>query len=112
MYLYLTKGMVDYLAVWDIDEYFIPKLPHHTIMDVISAQEAPQPLRPWAVSTQPHSQQALHKPGPGWADADGHPFCYLMLSSECIFSSLGYPEVFDPLKPWYVSHLFLLSIVV
>ena len=101
MYLYLTKGMVDYLGVWDIDEYFIPQLPHHTIQDVIMAAESPEPLKPFPLDADPYTQP--HKPGPGWADGDGHPFCYLMLSSECIFSSLGYPEVFDLMKPWYVA---------
>lgn len=101
MYLYLSKGVVDYLGVWDVDEYFIPMLPHHTITDVIRAAESPSPLMPLPrMADDPWAAQARHKPGPGWADGDAHPFCYLMLSSDCIFSSLGYPEVFDPLKPW------------
>ena len=108
MYLYLTKGMVDYLGVWDIDEYFIPQLPHHTILDVIRAAEAPAPLTPFPLDADPW--EINHKPGPGWADGDAHPFCYLMLSSECIFSSLGYPEVFDPMKPWY-KHILWITVL-
>ena len=94
MCLYLTKGMVDYLAVWDIDEYFIPQLPHHSISDVIRAAEAPDPLE-ITVGLAAHRGS-----GRGWADDFNHPFCYLMLSSEVIFSSLGYPEEYDQLKPW------------
>jgi hypothetical protein len=103
MCLYLTKGMVSYLAVWDIDEYFIPQLPHHTIMDVIRAAEAPKPLKPFPSSVDPQSSGSIHShrgDGRGWADGHDHPFCYLMLSSDIIFSSLGYPEEYDQLKPW------------
>ena len=46
MCLYLSKGVADYLAIWDIDEYFIPKFPHNSIMDVINAAENPNRLNP------------------------------------------------------------------
>lgn len=35
MLLYYTKGFVDYLAVFDIDELFIPKLPYNDIISVL-----------------------------------------------------------------------------
>ena len=85
MCLYLTKGMVDYLAVWDIDEYFIPQLPHHSISDVIRAAEAPQPLEPLPPSSNPFELVNTWRGGRGWADGDGHPFCYLRLLSESLY---------------------------
>jgi len=39
--LYLAKGTAEYVAIWNIDELFMPKLPHHTIMDVIRSAAAP-----------------------------------------------------------------------
>ncbi len=72
-------------------------------MDVIRNAESPTPLKPYDLTADPFDLWTMNRnPSRGRADGEGHPFCYLMLSSECIFSSLGYPEVFDPAKPWSV----------
>ena len=104
MCLYLTKGMVDYLAIWDIDEYFIPKLPHHTVMDVIHAQEAPAGGRGMTplVEAESDAWQLTNswKGGPGWADGDGHAFCYLQMHSEVLFRPKDSKMKADSATPW------------
>ena len=100
MCLYLVKGVVDYMAIWDIDEYFIPRFPHQSIMDVIRAVESPQPLAPLPNDTNLVELQRNWKGGRGWADGDAHPFCFLMLFSEVIYSNMGYPEIYDPKRLW------------
>lgn len=85
MCLYLAKGVADYVAVWDTDEYFIPKLPHHSIIDVIRSAESPKPLKPFPPDTDPFALSSNWKGGRGWADGHAHPFCYLHLTSDCIF---------------------------
>jgi hypothetical protein len=92
MCLYLAKGVADYVAVWDTDEYFIPKPPHHTIMDVIRSAESPQPLQPFPNDTDVFALSANWKGGRGWADGHAHPFCYLHLTSDCIFRKDGNPQ--------------------
>ena len=99
MCLYLTKGMVDYLAVWDVNKYFIPQLPHHTIVDIIEATKYPA-----------SSTVALHdlengdsksSSGRGWADGHNHPFCYLDLEiEEVIVLSDSRSDEQVPFKPW------------
>ena len=36
MYLYLSKGTAKYMGIWDFDEFFIPKYPYKSILDIIS----------------------------------------------------------------------------
>ncbi|CAE7267252.1 unnamed protein product, partial [Symbiodinium microadriaticum] len=100
MCLYLVKGVVDYMAIWDIDEYFIPRFPHQSIMDVVRAVEAPEPLKPLPEGTEPFDIHKNWTGGRGWADGEAHPFCFLMLFSEVIYSNMGYPEVYDPKRIW------------
>lgn len=77
--LYLAKGMAEYLGVWDVNEYFLPQLPHHTIQDVINSV-----VFPFNFSLDPNnilpSNVNNWKGGVGLADGDGHPLCYLKLS--------------------------------
>ena len=100
MCLYLTKGMVDYLAVWDIDEYFIPQLPSHSIQEVIQSAESRQPLSPLPSTADPFELVDSWRGGRGWADGDGHPFCYLRLLSESLYRSRDIPVKSDFFYPW------------
>lgn len=101
MCLYLTKGMVDYLAIWDVDEYFIPMLPHHTIMDVIRAQQPTKPMVPLVeADLDPWQLTKTWRGGPGWADGDGHAFCYLQMHSEVLFRPEGSKARADSVTPW------------
>jgi hypothetical protein len=110
MYLYLTKGVVDYLAIWDIDEYFIPRLPYNNILEVIHAAESPAPLKPYQLTKAGAETTAggilqlsqEWKGGRGWADGDAHPFCYIMIFSEVIY---GASTDYDPEKPWVGERL-------
>jgi hypothetical protein len=102
MILYLTKGVVDYLAIWDIDEYFIPRLPYNNILEVIHAAESPVPLKPYPPETSLLELSHHFKGGRGWADGDAHPFCYLMIFSEVVYAS---QSDYDPDKPWVGDRL-------
>lgn len=101
MCLYLTKGVVDYLAIWDIDEYFIPKPPYNTILDVINAAENVGRInKPPPSDMSNNAIIELHQKQRGMADEDPHPFCYLMLHSEVLFQDQQHSKTNDPLKPW------------
>ena len=88
MYTYYSKGMADYVGIWDYDEFFQPRGANKDILDVITAMEAPTgPVR--NTYSQESSALNVHKlgwePRRGMADNDGHPFCYLILDSEVTF---------------------------
>ena len=103
MCLYLVKGVVDYMAIWDIDEYFIPRYPHQSIMDVVRAVESPVPLKPLPDTTEPFDMHGNWSGGRGWADGEAHPFCFIMLFSEVIYSAVSSdekPDMFDRENPW------------
>jgi hypothetical protein len=85
MYTYYSKGMADYVGIWDYDEFFQPRGENKNILDVINAMESPLgPVR----KTVPSKLNAvdMFKSGQrarrGMADSNGHPFCYLILESE------------------------------
>ena len=59
----LFRGMAHYVAVWDVDEYFIPLSPSLTIQDVID---------PMAASND------------GMADGENHPYCYFHFQSHVL----------------------------
>ncbi|RYG94690.1 hypothetical protein EON65_57100, partial [archaeon] len=37
MCLYFSKGLADYLAVWDVDEFLVPAHPEQTIQDILGS---------------------------------------------------------------------------
>jgi Glycosyltransferase family 92 len=85
MCFFLTKGVTDYVAVWDNDEFFIPKGKNKNMLDVIRAAESPTPLQSFP-SDDATFQHLKHtwKGGPGWADGYAHPFCYLQMHSSVV----------------------------
>ena len=89
MCLFLSKGVADYLAIWDVDEYFIPKPPNYSIIDVIRRADAADPLAPLPKDVDPWAMARDWKGGKGWADGEGHPLCYFMLSSEVLYRPEG-----------------------
>jgi len=91
MCLYLAKGMSDYIGVWDLDEFFIPKLPYTNIREVLKAVET----KSW--SGEYEGKNASVSSGDGYADGEDHPFCYLSLSSQVVLKSSNY---LDPDRPW------------
>ena len=107
MCLYLSKGVADHVAIWDVDEFFIPKGKFTSLLDVIRHTEAPEAdLTPTAIDAQMSKiegfvassaklkrhevrglwQDSLGKETirKGFADRDGHPYCYLQMHSEVI----------------------------
>ena len=94
MCLYLNKGMTDYVAVWDVDEFFIPKGKSKDMLDAVGAME---PLTTLVPATE--DWRALHNAGArGYADGDPHPFCYIQMTSEVIASADESP-VYDDSDP-------------
>lgn len=101
MCTYFSKGVADYVGVWDFDEFFIPKGKYKTIMDVVHAQESPTPI------TSLHSSEDKvtdiydnWKIGPGLADGDGHPFCYLLLKSQVTLTEEKFATINLIDNPW------------
>jgi hypothetical protein len=97
MCLFMAKGQADYVAIWDFDEFFIPKLPHNSIMDVVRFAEGSTPVPPPPPGEDIERALAGWQKGPGVADGDGHPFCYLVINSETINSD---GDGIDPDHPW------------
>ena len=76
---YFSKGVADNVAVWDFDEFFIPKGNNKNMLDLIDNSNSNGPLDP-EVSGK-FSEQVGPNPswrgGPGWADQNAHPYCFL-----------------------------------
>ena len=99
MCLYYAKGVADYVGIWDLDEYFIPKLPYNSIVDVLKAVESPQPITPHSPEMNASYLFSTWKKGRGLADLSGHPLCYYLLSSLVILNK-GQNKPVDPQHPW------------
>lgn len=120
MCTFLSKGVADYVAIWDVDEFFIPKGQYRNIIDVIEATEPALPpldhsldasklsdvekmkarkdalaqqqiaqvseFLSAAKSLRPHEARNLWQATPrrGFADRDGHPYCYIQMNSQVI----------------------------
>lgn len=77
MMLFYTKGFADYLAVFDIDEFFIPRGVHSSITDVIKAIDYPN----GHVPIRPGKAVAGSK---GIADSHAHPLCFISVKAEVV----------------------------
>ena len=88
MCTYFSKGVADYVSVWDFDEFFQPRGTNRNLLDVITAMEPldgpVQYTYPPDVDPVVYFQRPL-VPRRGMADKDGHPFCYLTLKSEVTY---------------------------
>ena len=100
-------GMARYLAVFDADEFFLPQAAHTTYRSVLS-HLAPSHIIPEPSSYPPTTLEkmeqefSLHKGGGrgmGWADRDGHPYCYFAVESY-ILTKQRRNYVVDPHHPW------------
>eukprot|EP01041_Mallomonas_annulata_P010346 gene10346-21585_t len=81
MCLYLSKGTADYVAIWDLDEFFIPRRPYNDMLEVLRAMEAPGPIPAHPSGKSVSEIYETWRGGPGLADGMGHPFCYILLNS-------------------------------
>ena len=95
MCLYLSKGVADYVGVWDLDEFFIPRLPYNNMIDVIRSMESPVPISYPDMNGVFSSTSRTWKGGRGLADGDGHPFCYISLLSQVLLKHIGPGNVDD-----------------
>lgn len=79
--LYAAKGVADYLLILDADEFLIPRTPSRWLPSILRAAH-PSLLEP------PRSGivqgRRVWRGGPGWADADGHPLCFLAAQSQVL----------------------------
>jgi hypothetical protein len=67
--LYLTKGLSEYVAILEIDEFFMPKGKYGNFLDVLNS------IPKYDIRTSDHSS-VVSRVG-GFADGDDHPYCYI-----------------------------------
>ena len=86
MFLYLSKGTSKYLGIWDYDEFFVPKLPYKSIVEIIKLYEG----EPSPIESQIKDKGALDRLEKTWetsptmADCSPHPWCYITFSSSAV----------------------------
>ena len=70
------------MAIWDFDEFFIPKGTNKNMLDVIDNAYSVTPLDPTISSPigLNSSMMVDWEGGRGWADGARHPLCHLQLS--------------------------------
>ena len=84
MCTYYAKGSAHYVGIWDFDEFFLPRGNNKNLPDVLQAMGDPKGI---TENFHPKNMsildiQSFWKKGRGLADGRGHPYCYLLLSSE------------------------------
>jgi hypothetical protein len=83
------------VGVWDADEFLQPRGKYSNILDILNDMEAPAGPIP---NTNLKDADPLtvykkgYEPQRGMADADGHPFCYLILNSEVTLVGTVLPD--------------------
>jgi hypothetical protein len=100
MFTYYSKGVADYVGVWDYDEHFWPLGNNTSIMDVVHKLDAPTPLK-YFHSPNASNVEMIYNwgGGRGLADGDGHPFCYLILSSRVTLYQRAH-MTYSAAQPW------------
>jgi Glycosyltransferase family 92 len=80
---YYSKGVADYIGIWDLDEFFIPKGKNKNLLNVIenAYPENEKILDPDIprIFDEDKSVDKKWPGGRGWADGHGHPFCNIQL---------------------------------
>ena len=114
MCLYATKGVARFLAVLDADEFFLPTGPHTTFQSLLAAVRGPSPAPAYDPAVwQLGHLEALEKGvqerkgggrGVGWADGDGHPYCYISAPSRVVTKRKRTSHKVDPDQPWIGHH--------
>jgi hypothetical protein len=124
MYTYFSKGMSEFVGVWDVDEFFIPRLESVMgagIPDVIrhASYTYPRSMNSSAyINYVPaglnhrlsegniQNSSRSWRSRPGFADGDGHPYCYLVLSSEVTANVVGVQRPLDQPDNPFMGQLF------
>jgi hypothetical protein len=89
MILFFAKGLADYLAVFDIDEFFIPGTNYHTIQAVIQAVDVTDPAEKSRVLT-PAIAASKYSPGnaSSWRGGRGWA-AYCRGAAACLAAGYG-----------------------
>ena len=88
--LYMAKEKADYLLILDVDEFLIPNSVSGNLPSIIAKADpyfggsVLSSNRDYRISRQAMSSW---KVGPGYADKDGHPLCYITLRSAVLLQS-------------------------
>ena len=99
IYTYLSKGVADYVAVWDFKEFFIPRGTHQNLRDLLTALESPTRPTPKSSSAVAVLEGAAGTRG--MADIDHHPFCSLLLHTEVTYADrIRKEKNFVKTNPW------------
>ena len=102
MCMYYSKGVADYVGVWDFDEFFQPMGKNKNLLDVLRAMGDPkgiiQNFHP--KDADPDQIQLTWKGGRGVADGDGHPFCYLLLDTAVTQVSVPSKTAAQNVRPY------------
>lgn len=103
---YYSKGLADYVGIWDFDEFFIPKGSNKNLLEVISNAYPEKTLDPEIprVFNENISVDKTWPGGRGWADGNGHPACYLQirLARTHFISAINRIEIKNNIKRIYV----------
>ncbi|RYH29751.1 hypothetical protein EON65_07410 [archaeon] len=84
--LYYAKGMADYIAIWDVDEFFVLNNPKYkTVVDLIEDVDSIEvPSNPY-IGKSLAVINATYKTSKGMADNHAHPLCYIQLYSSTLY---------------------------
>lgn len=91
--------MADYVGVWDLDEYFIPRGENTNLIDFIAALDDYSPNQPpieVRFATVHGSRELAEiytsgwKGGRGFASGDAHPLCYISLHADVFLYPKSY----------------------
>lgn len=86
--LYLAKGLAEYVAVLDIDEFFIPKGENFNFIDVLNAVNN-QSIKSEMINENKSSKdiEIIREEKDVRADVHSHPFCYISIESEIVMKT-------------------------
>lgn len=100
--MYYAKGMADYVAIWDIDEFFIPLGENRDLLSLIDKMDPVEEIDyPYDVNTDLTTLQKSWNPDQkGMASNQGHPFCYMQLYSTSYYCFKGV-KYSDPGNLWF-----------
>lgn len=89
MCLYFAKGMADYVAIWDVDEFFIPHGKNKDLLDLLDGVDDIEIPTNRLVSRE---SAVLTSSSKGMADGHGHPLCYIQLYSTTFYEIADGPQ--------------------
>ena len=99
IYSYLSKGVADYVAVWDFKDFFIPRGTHQNLTSLLRALESPVGFTSESESAVKFSKGITKRRR--MPDIDHHPFCSLLFHTEVTYADhIRKQKSFLKLNPW------------